>query len=126
MAEPTGKAVWAGRVVSVLVSLMFAMSGLMKLKGGPELKEGMTHLGLPDSMVVPLAIVELACVAIYAIPQTAVLGAVLLTGYLGGAICTHWRVGDPFFVQILLGCFVWLGVYLREERLRALLPLRKS
>ena len=126
MAAGGGKVVWVGRVISVLVSLMFLMSAGMKLKGGPELAEGMAHLGLPSSMVVPLAILELTCVAIYLIPMTSVLGAILLAGYVGGAICTHWRVGDPVIVQILLGIFVWLGLYLREDRLKALIPLRRG
>ena len=124
MAISGGKLVWTGRVLSVLSSLAFLMSGIMKLKGGPELDKGMEHLGLPGSMVTPLAFLELTCVVLYLIPGTSVLGALLLTGYLGGAICTHWRVGDPFFVQIILGMVVWLGLYLREDRLRNLLPLR--
>jgi hypothetical protein len=71
-------------------------------------------------------VLELACVALYAIPQTAVLGAVLLTGYLGGAVATHVRVGDPGFVApLLLGLSAWAGIFLREERLRAVLPIRK-
>lgn len=122
----TGKIVWVGRVISVLVSLAFLVSSLMKFKGGPELTEGMAHLGLPESMIVPLAILELSCVVIYLIPPTAMLGAILLTGYIGGAICTHWRVGDPFFAQILIGLVVWLAVYLREDRLKSLIPLRKA
>jgi len=126
VAAGGGKVVWVGRVISVLVSLMFLMSAGMKLKGGPELAEGMAHLGLPSSMVVPLAILELTCVVIYLIPMTSVLGAILLAGYVGGAICTHWRVGDPVIVQILLGIFVWLGLYLREDRLKALIPLRRG
>jgi hypothetical protein len=121
----SGRIVWVGRVISVLASLVFLMSALMKLKGGPELAQGMAHLGLAESLAAPLAVLEIACVAIYAIPATSVLGAILLTGYMGGAICTHLRVGDPFFVQIALGLFVWLGVYLREERLKGLLPLRR-
>ena len=124
MAEASGKIVWVGRVISGLVSALFLFSGLMKFKGGPELAQGMAHLGLPESMVVPLAILEITCVVVYLIPQTSVLGAILLAGYIGGAICTHWRVGDPFFVQIALGIFVWLGIYLREPRLKALIPLR--
>ena len=123
---PSSKTVWTGRVISVLASLLFLMSAFMKLKGGPELAQGMTHLGLPESMVVPLSVLELSCTAIYLIPATSVLGAILLAGYLGGAICTHWRVGDPFFVQVLLGLFVWLGIYLREPRLKALIPLRRA
>ena len=118
------KLVWTGRVISVLVSLVFLMSAAMKLKGGPELAQGMGHLGLPDSMVTPLAILELSCVVIYLIPQTAVLGAILLAGYMGGAICTHWRVGDPFMLHIVIGILIWLGIYLREPRLKAVLPVR--
>ena len=124
MVSASRKIVWVGRVISILVSLLFAMSALMKLRGGPEVIQGMAHLGLPESLIVPLAILEISCVVIYAIPATSVLGAILLTGYIGGAICTHLRVGDPFFMQIALGIFVWLGLYLRENRLRALIPLR--
>lgn len=124
MDTPSRKVVWTGRVISILVSLLFLMSAGMKLKGGPELTQGLGHLGLPDSMITPLAILELTVIIIYLIPQTAVLGAVLLTGYIGGAICTHWRVGDPFILHILLGLLVWLGLYLREPRLKPLLPIR--
>jgi hypothetical protein len=116
--------VWMGRVISALVSLVFAMSAFMKLKGGAEVIQGMAHLGLPESLIMPLAILEISCVVIYLIPATSVLGAILLTGYIGGAICTHWRVGDPFFLQVALGIFVWLGLYLRENRLKGLIPLR--
>ena len=115
---------WIGRVLSGLASLLFLFSAVMKLVGGPQLEQGMAHLQLPMSMVVPLAILEITCVVVYLVPVTAVLGAVLLTGYLGGAILTHLRVGDPFIVHIGLGGAVWLGLYLREPRLKALLPLR--
>jgi len=121
-----GKLVWAGRGLSVLVSLMFAFSAAMKFKGGPDLAQGMAHLGLPETMVVPLALLELTCVVVYLIPATSVLGAILLTGYIGGAICTHWRSGDLFYVQSILGVCVWLGLYLRETRLKGLIPLRTS
>jgi len=120
----SGKIVWVGRGISVLVSLVFLMSAFMKLKGGAEVMQGMAHLGLPESLILPLAILEVSCVVIYLIPATSILGAILLTGYIGGAICTHVRVGDPFFIQIALGIFVWLGLYLRENRLKALIPLR--
>jgi hypothetical protein len=86
--------------------------------------QGVAHLGLPELLIVPLAIPEVSCVAIYLIPATSVLGAILLAGYIGGAICTHLRVGDPFFIQIVLGILVWLGLYLREKRLKELIPLR--
>ena len=123
MAE-SGTIAWVGRVISVLPSLVFAISAFMKLKGGAEVMEGMAHLGLPEPLIVPLAILEISCVVIYLIPATTVLGAILLTGYIGGAICTHLRVGDPFFLQIAIGILVWLGLYLRESRLRELIPLR--
>jgi len=115
---------WAGRAISVLASLVFLMSAVMKLVGGPALEQGMAHLGIPLSLAVPLAILEISCVVVYLVPATAVLGAILLTGYMGGAICTHLRVGDPFYVQIALGVLVWLGLYLREGRLKGLVPLR--
>ena len=126
MVSASRKIVWVGRVISILVSLLFAMSALMKLRGGPEVIQGMAHLGLPESLIVPLAILEISCVVIYAIPATSVLGTILLTGYIGGAICTHLRVGDPFFMQIAIGIFIWLGLYLREDRLKELIPLRRS
>lgn len=125
MLAASGKIVWVGRVLSVLVSLVFGVSASMKLKGGAEVMQGMAHLGLPESLIVPLAILEISCVVIYLIPATSVLGAILLTGFIGGAICTHLRVGDPFFIQIALGIFVWLSLYLRENRLKELIPLRR-
>jgi uncharacterized membrane protein YphA (DoxX/SURF4 family) len=118
------KVVWTGRVISALATFVFLLSAFMKLKGGPELKQGFDHLGIPESMAIPLALLEITCVVIYAIPATSVLGAILLAGYMGGAICTHWRVGDPFVVQIVLGILVWLGLFLREDRLKGLVPLR--
>jgi hypothetical protein len=120
-----GTIIWVGRVISILAWLVFVMSALMKLKGGAEEAQGMAHLGLPESLRLPLAILELSCALIYLIPAISVVGAILLTGYIGGAICTHWRVGDPVFIQVALGAFVWLGLYLRETRLRALIPLRR-
>ena len=125
MGAAGGKIVWIGRVISVLAALVFGFSAFMKLKGGAEVIQGMAHLGLPESLIMPLAILEIACVVTYLFPASSVLGAILLTGYIGGAICTHLRVGDPFYVQIGLGVFVWLGLYLRENRLEELIPLRR-
>jgi len=122
----SGKIVWTGRVITVLVSLLFLFSAAMKFMGGAEVKEGMAHLGLPESMIIPLGILEAACTVIYLIPATSVLGAILIAGYIGGAICTHWRVGDPFLPQVAIGLVIWLGIYLREPRLKALVPIRKS
>ncbi len=126
MVAASRKIVWVSWVISGLMSLLFVMSAFMKLKGGAEVTQGMAHLGLPESLLMPLATLEISCAVIYLIPATSVLGVILLTGYIGGAISTHWRVGDPFFIQIALGIVVWLGLYLREPRLRALIPLRHS
>lgn len=124
MAKVTGTRVWVGRVLSGLALVPFAFSAVLKLMGGPELEQGFAHLGLPQSMNLPLTVLEITCVLIYLLPATSVLGAVLLTGYIGGAICTHWRVGDPVYLHIALGVLVWLGLYLREGRLTELVPLR--
>jgi hypothetical protein len=122
----SGRAVKVGWAISILVSLMFVFSAVMKLTGGPELAKGMEHLELAGKIpIVPLSLLELSVVTVYLIPPTSVLGAILLTGYLGGAILTHWRVGDMFVLHIVLGMLIWLGIYLREDRLRALIPLRK-
>ena len=121
----SGKAVWIGWIITAVVSLLFLFSAVMKLVGGPDVTQGMAQLGLPERMMVPLGILEAACTAVYLIPATSVLGGVLLAGYMGGAICTHWRVGDPFYLQILIALVVWLGIYLREPRLKAVLPLRR-
>ena len=115
---------WAGRVISGLVGLAFLASAVGKFVGGAGLEEGFAHLGLPMEIQYPLAILELVIAIIYLVPQTAVLGAILLTGYIGGAICTHWRVGDVFVVQVCIGVLIWLGIFLRDRRLWALIPLR--
>jgi hypothetical protein len=120
-----GARVWGGRVMSWLAVAPFVLSSVMKFMAPPQLAEGFGHLGLPMSMRVPLAILEIACVVIDLVHATAVLGAILLTGFIGGAICTHWRVGDLFIVHIVIGLFVWGGLWLRESRLRDLIPLRR-
>lgn len=118
------KMVWAGRIVSALPVLLLLMSGIMKLMRPPAVVEGFVDLGYPEHLSLGIGIVELACTVIYMLPQTAVLGAILLTGYLGGATATHVRVGDPFVAPIIIGVLVWFGLYLRDSRLRELVPLR--
>lgn len=115
---------WAGRVISGLIALLLTMSAAMKLMGGAEVMEGFARMGLPESLRVPLGILEFSCVAIYLIPATSVTGAILLTGYIGGAIVTHLRIGEPIYIQIALGILIWAGLYLREQRLKALIPSR--
>ena len=126
MEAASGKVVWTGRVITIVVSLLFFFSAALKFMGGAEVKERMAHRGLPESMIIPLGILELACTVVSLIPATSVLAAILLAGYMGGAICTHWRVGDPFLPQVGIALVVWLAIYLREPRLRALIPLRPS
>lgn len=116
---------WAGWVVTVLPTAMLLMSSTMKFLQPPQVMEGLAKYGYEAKVVVPLGIVELVCTVLYLVPQTAVLGAILLTGYLGGATATHVRVGDAWFMPVLLGVLVWLGLYLRDGRLRTLLPLRR-
>jgi hypothetical protein len=116
---------WTGRVISGLVVAMMAMSGIMKFTGSQQLIAGFAHLGWPAELAVALGVVELSVTLLYAVPQTSVLGAILLTGYLGGAIATHVRIGEPFIVQAGIGIAVWLGLFLRDARVRALIPLRR-
>lgn len=116
-------ALWAGRIMSALPVLMLLFSGVMKFIPSPQLDEGFKHLEMPVSMAFGLGVLELACTVVYLIPRTAVLGAILLTGYLGGAILTHLRVGDVYGMQVVFGVLLWGGLYLRDPRLRALIPL---
>lgn len=126
-AKPRSKGlIWTGRVLSTLPVLMLLMSAGMKFAKPPEVIEGFGKLGYSVDLALPLGIVEVACTIMYIVPQTAVLGAILLTGYLGGATATHVRVGDPWIAPVILGVLVWGGLYLRDARLRALLPLRRT
>ena len=102
------------------------MSGVMKLVRPDLFVPAFTKFGYDQSVIRPLGVVQLVCTVLYLFPRTAVLGAVLLTGYMGGAIATHLRTGDPYYIQFGLGVLLWLGLYLRDPRIRALLPLRSS
>ena len=118
------KLLWAGWIVTILPVFALTMSGVMKLVKPAQVVEGMAQSGWPEHLALGLGIVELGCTLLYAIPRTAVLGAILVTGYLGGAIATHVRVEEPFVPPAVLGVLVWLGLFLRDRRLRELLPLR--
>lgn len=118
---------WTGRVLSGLPALMMLFSASMKLSHAPQFVEMWTgKLGFPESALSPIGILELVCVVTYLVPRTAVLGAGLLSAYLGGAVASHVRVGDPFVVPVILGLLIWAGLYLRDERVRALVPLRSA
>jgi hypothetical protein len=118
------KMLWAGRILSSLPVLLFAFTATFCLLNPAAAAQGFAHYGYPDGAMLPITFVELACAIVYAIPRTAVLGAILMTGYLGGATATHARVGEPFYLPIIVGIVVWLGLFLRDARLRALIPVR--
>jgi hypothetical protein len=129
MSSPTSpvskKARIAGWILTILPSLMLIFSAVMKIGHPPQLDEGFAHLQIPISWALNLGLLELACVIVYLIPRTAVIGAILLTGYLGGAMLTHLRVGEPPVSHVILGIVLWGGIWLRDPRLRALIPFRK-
>lgn len=126
-SAPISKArFWTSVVLSAIPVFMLLMSAGMKvIQPAPDFAKGMEHLGWGLHLTLPLAILEFTCTLLYVVPRTSVLGAILLTAYLGGATATHVRVGDPFFIPILLGIMLWLGLWLRDSRLQDLLPLRK-
>jgi hypothetical protein len=117
---------WAGRILSALPVLVMGFAAAFAFTRSPQVVEGMSKFGYPESALLTIGVLELVSVVVYVIPRTAVLGAILMTGYLGGAVATHVRVGDPGWpTAVVLGIFVWGGLYLRDERIRALLPLRQ-
>lgn len=117
---------WTGRVLSWLSGLFVLTSGLNLLfVHSPDLLENFVRFGYPEKMMPAVGMAALVASLLYLIPMSSVLGALLLTGYLGGAIATHVRISDPtFLVPLMVGILAWLGLFLREERLRVLLPLR--
>jgi 4-amino-4-deoxy-L-arabinose transferase-like glycosyltransferase len=121
----TNKSIWAGRVLTTLAVLPFVMSVSMKFSRSAQMMEGWTHFGWQESSITTIAVLELLSVVLYLIPQISVLGAIVLTGYLGGAIATHVRVGEAVYIHVAIGLLIWGGLYLREPRLRAILPIRK-
>jgi DoxX-like family len=127
--ETSGKRwmLWTGRVISLWPIFVVLSSATWKLTRNPWYVKEFARIGWPESALNGLAFLQLGCIVLYAIPQTAVLGAVLLTGYLGGAIATYVRIGEPYPVLVPLSTslIAWLGIYLREERLRSLLPFRR-
>ncbi len=115
---------WAGVVVSAIPVLMLTMSGVMMLRKAEAVMTGFTKYGYPEDVITPLGVVVLACTILYIIPQTSVLGAILLTGYLGGAVATHVRAGENFVFAVVFGALVWLGLFLRDRRVRSAIVRR--
>jgi DoxX-like family len=127
-AATSTKGLWTGRVISALAVLFLLFDSILKLAKPAFVVEGTVKVGYPESSIIPLGITLFICTVLYAIPRTSILGAILLTGYLGGAVATHVRVSDPLFSHALfpvyLGILIWGGLFLREDRLRALVPFR--
>ena len=123
---PSTRTVWIGRILSALPVLLMIVSAIFKLMHSPQVVQGFGVLGVRPELITPIGIIELACVALYLIPPTAVLGAVLIAAYLGGAVLAHMIGGQPVWAPILTAVVAWLGLYLREPRVRALFPLQKQ
>jgi DoxX-like family len=120
---------WAGRVIGVLVVLFLLFDSLTKVMKLPPAIEGTVKLGYAENLVLGIGFIELICVVLYVIPRTSILGAILLTGYLGGAVATNLRAGNPLFTYILapvyFGVLIWGALFFRDSQVRALIPLRR-
>lgn len=125
----SGKRLWTGRILSGLVVLFLLMDGVMKLFKPAPVVTASAELGWPDQIIIATGILLLICTILYAVPRTAILGAILLTGYLGGAVAIQWRIGHPLFAETLfpvyMGIVLWAGLYLRDEQLCEMIPLRR-
>jgi hypothetical protein len=118
---------WTGRIMSILPVLMVLMGAVTKLMRLPSVVEGFARVGAPAGLIIPIGLIELLCCVVYAIPRTSVLGAILMTGLLGGATITTLRIGDPTYpMPVVLGMLAWGGLWMRDIRLRALIPLLSS
>ena len=128
-ASTSRGSLWTGRVLSGLAVLFLLFDASLKLLKLPVAIDATVQLGYPASAVLVIGLLELICTLLYVIPSTSVLGAVLLTGYLGGAVATHLRHSDPLFSHVLfptyVGVLLWVGLLLREQRLRDLFPIRR-
>lgn len=120
---------WGGRIISVLPGLFLILDGAMKLLKPAPVVEATVRLGYAENVIVPIGIVLLVCTVLYLVPKTSVLGAILLTAYLGGAVATHVRAAEgafPVVFPIVIGGLLWLGLYLRNRSLRVLVPLSST
>jgi hypothetical protein len=130
LIRPSKGARWTGRVMTALIVLFLVMDGVMKLVKPDVVVKGTLELGYPESSIFGLGVVLLASVVLHLIPRTAVLGAILLTGYLGGAVATHVRVGNPLFSHVLFpiyfGALLWAGLFLRDPSRRAMFTGRST
>jgi hypothetical protein len=119
------KGLWAGRIITALTLVFVLFDCSLKLLQQTPAVQATTQLGYPAKLVLAIGIAEFVCVLLYTVPRTSILGAILLTGYLGGATATQVRLGNPWFLfPVVLGVLVWGGLFSRDKRLRELLPLR--
>ena len=127
-AAPSKARLWTGRVLTILTTLFLLFDAVMKFVQPQPVTDAMARLGFPMYLSVPIGAILLVCTVLYALPPTCVLGAVLLTGYLGGAIVSQMRIGAPLLSTTLFPIYfavlLWAGIYLREPRLRAIIPIR--
>jgi hypothetical protein len=130
MVTASRSMLWIGWIMSGIVVLFFLFDGITKLIMIDPVVDATIRIGFPLDVIRPLGIVCLACAILYAIPRTSILGAILLTGFLGGAVASKVRLEEPLFSQVLFGVYVgvlaWAGLYLRDGRLRSLIPLRRG
>jgi hypothetical protein len=129
-AAPISKGqLWAGRILSGIAVLFMLFDTVIHAMKPPAVIQGFAQLGFPLSIAIPLSAIEFIAVVLYVIPRTSAFGAILLTGYLGGAVAAQVRIGAPLFSTVLapiyVALFLWGGLYLRDERVRALIPLRR-
>ena len=122
----SSRRIWISRIMSGVITVALLATASMKLAHAPKMVEAFTRTGLGEGAAVPIAIVELTCLALYLIPRTMILGAVLLTGYFGGAIVVHIISGESIFPVFMIGVWVWGGIYFRVPALQNLLPLRRN
>jgi DoxX-like family len=128
MANESKGMLWTGRILSGLIALLFVFDGVGHLMKPAPVVEAFARLGYPLSASVGIGVLALICTAIYSIPRTSIFGAILMTGYLGGAVSTHVRAGSTLFETIfpvILGTLMWAGIYVRDAQLRKLLPVRR-
>ena len=118
---------WTGRIITVLVGLFLLFDSGVKLIKAPSAVQGTIQLGYPETAIVPIGVTLLVSLVLYLVPRTSILGAILLTGYLGGATATMVRVSSPWVpMPVVVGMLVWAGLYFRDPQLRALIPLRRA
>lgn len=129
VAASSNKRIWTGRILSILPVLFLVFDGTIHIMRIPAVVEGFAKAGFPISTAVPLGIIEVVCIVLYVIPRTSVLGAILLTGYLGGAVATNVRQQLPMLGYVLapvyIAVFIWGGLWMRDDRVRSLIPFTR-